>query len=225
MVVAITGASQGLGLALAGALSNARHRVHTCSRSALGISNASRSMSHVALDVLDQTAVNHWIEGIWAAEGRIDVVVNNAAVMNHPAPLWQIDKSDFDLTIDININGVMNVIRACTPKLIIQGHGSIVNLISGSAKQNPIHSGAYNASKAAVESLSCTLAKELPHGICVVSLIPGTTNTEMSQKILGERAEKFPDAHDWASRALPLITTLHSSQSGQTLTVPGTATE
>ncbi|MBN2062190.1 MAG: SDR family oxidoreductase [Deltaproteobacteria bacterium] len=215
---AITGGSRGLGFALARALSQLDHHIFTCART--GISFGC-TWHHTILDILDSTSVSEWFSDIIKAEGVIDVAINNAGIMNSPAPIWEIEKEDFDLVIDVNIKGVANVLRSCVPIFLAQKHGTIVNLISGSTRKSPAKSGAYSASKAAIEILTKTLANELPSNIKVFSLIPGPTNTDMLRKIIGNRAAEFPDLDHWVERAIPLLLNLNHIKSGTTLTVPG----
>ncbi|MEM8530474.1 MAG: SDR family oxidoreductase [Chloroflexota bacterium] len=220
-VILITGASKGLGAALAEDFTRLGHRVYTCARSPVEAAFSALSSHHTLLDVCNRQAIQEWVATIVQQEGELNVVINNAGIMNEPAPLWELSPENFDLVVDVNIKGVFNIVQATVPVMLSRGSGLIINLISGSGRKNPARSGAYNLSKTAIESFTKTLANELPEGIGAVALIPGTTNTAMLQKILGEQAHEFPDVADWVARATPFILSLDYTQSGQILTVPG----
>lgn len=220
-VILITGASRGLGAALAEDFTRLGHHVYTCARSPIETAFSVLSSHHTLLDVRDRQAVHEWVSTIVKQEERLDIVINNAALMNDPAPLWELPPENFDLVVDVNIKGIFHMVQATVPVMLQQGSGLIINLISGSGRKNPARSGAYNLSKTAIESFTKTLANELPEGIGVVALIPGPTNTAMLQKILGEHAHEFPDLTDWVARATPFILSLNYTQSGEILAVPG----
>jgi len=127
--------------------------------------------------------------------GRIDILVNNAAVQPPIGPLWENDPEEWLQTILTNLGGVFLCSRAVIPTMIRQGGGKIINLSGGGATSPRPYFSAYAASKAAVVRLTETLAEELkPHGIQVNAIAPGAVYTHMTEEVLsagasaGERA-------------------------------------
>ena len=76
-------------------------------------------------------AVKAWADRVLAEHGPPDLLINNAAVINRNAPLWEVPAAEFDRVIDVNIKGVANVIRHFAPAMIARGSGVIANLSSG----------------------------------------------------------------------------------------------
>jgi len=223
-IIVLTGVTSGLGHALAAALVEDGHQVFGCGRSEekIGELNASYGdrASFRVLDVSKCSLVAEWAAEVLEATDSIDFLINNAGIINSPAPVWQIEQSEFDAVIDVNVKGVANILRHFLPAMVEQQKGIIVNLISGTGQKCPTDAGAYTASKWAVDGLTKTLAAELPKEMAAISLVPGTTDTPMLHRIIGDRADAFPDASDWAKRAVPCILSLGPAQSGDTLTVP-----
>ena len=100
--------------------------------------------------------------------GRIDVLVNNAGVMNPRGPLWELDPLEWDQMMNINFRAPFLTCRHIVPVMILQGRGSIINIGSGAGISNRAEASAYCSSKAALHSLSQCLAKEVKeHNIAV----------------------------------------------------------
>lgn len=131
----------------------------------------------------DTAALNELVRGIDKTEGRLDVLVNNAGwsrVIAH-ADLDGLDDDTFDHIMSTNVRGTFACARACQALLKADGGGTIVNLSSVAAQ---IHFGsniAYCASKAAVESLTMTLARALAPDVRVVAVAPGVVDTEFTR--------------------------------------------
>lgn len=219
----LTGVSRGLGRALALHLSAAGHHVWGCSRNSSAIDELSalsleRGRFNV-VDVAHDPSVAGWAAEVQGAADSIDLVVNNAAVINSPAHVWKIDAGEFDSVLDVNIKGTANVVRHFLPPMLEQGRGVIVNVISGSGKNCPPMSGAYNTSKWAVEGLTRTLANELPSGLAAVALDPGTIDTAMLRRIIGDRAADYPSVAQWIDSAVNLLLALDATHNGQTISV------
>ena len=117
-----------------------------------------------AVDVAEENKVALWAEHVLAVHGAPDLLINNAALMNTPAPLWEVPAREFDRLIDVNIKGVANVIRHFVPAMIARGSGVIVNLSSGWGRSTSPEVAPYCASKFAMEGLTKSLAQELPGG-------------------------------------------------------------
>jgi NADP-dependent 3-hydroxy acid dehydrogenase YdfG len=83
------------------------------------------------VDVTDSAAVEVWSREVVAEYGPPDLLVNNAALMNAPAPLWEVPVDEFSLLLDVNVKGVFHVVRAFAPAMVARSSGVIVNLSSG----------------------------------------------------------------------------------------------
>src|SRR5262249_39347139 len=120
-LVAITGVTRGLGRALAERLVHSGHTVVGCGRSADAIGHLGTTLGRphdfAVLDVIHDLAVKAWAVRILAEHGPPDLLVNNAALINGNAPLWEVPSTDFDRVIDVNIKGTANVIRHFVPAM------------------------------------------------------------------------------------------------------------
>jgi NAD(P)-dependent dehydrogenase (short-subunit alcohol dehydrogenase family) len=225
MHIVITGVTRGLGRALAEWYLAQGHQVSGCGRSGMEIfelrSAHPEPHNFDAVDVTEPVKVGMWAERILGPGGAPDFLINNAALMNKPARLWQVPAQEFAKLIDVNIKGVANVIRAFVPAMVEAKRGVIVNLSSGWGRSTSPEVAPYCASKWAIEGLTKALAQELPEGMAAVPLNPGIINTDMLQKCFGTGAGKFPSAQEWAQRAAPFILTLGPKDNGQSLSVPG----
>lgn len=133
----------------------------------------------VPLDVRDDEAVERMFADVQRASGRIDYVFNNAGtgVMGETELL---EKRDWDLTIDINVGGVVNVVRAAYPRLIAQGFGHLVNTASMAGLVGSPFLSVYVATKHFVVGLSKSMRVEAArHGVRVSALCPGAVKTPL----------------------------------------------
>lgn len=204
-LIVLTGATRGLGKALAAEFTAAGHTVIGCGRS--------------TVDVRDAEAVAIWARSVLDSHGPPDLLINNAALMNTPAPLWEVPASDFDSVIDVNIKGVANVIRAFVPAMVKRGSGIIVNLSSGWGRSTSPEVAPYCASKYAIEGLTLALAQELPRGMAAIPLNPGVIDTDMLRQAWAEGAAKYPKPEAWAKRAAPFILGFSAKDNGRSLSV------
>jgi NAD(P)-dependent dehydrogenase (short-subunit alcohol dehydrogenase family) len=225
MVIVVTGVTRGLGRALAGEFITAGHTVVGCGRSGEGIIDL--RFSHPApqdfsvVDVTQMTKVELWADRVIGQHGAPDLLVNNAALMNHPAPLWQVPAAEFDRLMAVNVGGVANVIRAFVPAMIKRGKGVIVNFSSGWGRSVSAEVAPYCASKWAIEGLTKALAEELPKGMAAVPLNPGVINTDMLRQCWADGASGYPSAEVWAKTAAPFILKLGPKHNGQSVSVEG----
>ena len=225
MNIVITGVTRGLGRALAEWFIAQGHTVSGCGRSGMVIfelrSTHPEPHNFDAVDVTEPVKVGMWAERILGTQGAPDFLINNAGLVNHPAPLWQVPVQEFSKLIDVNIKGVANVIRAFVPAMVEAKRGVIVNLSSGWGRSTSPEVAPYCASKWAIEGLTKALAQELPAGMAAVPLNPGIINTAMLQICFGESAANYPKAEEWAGRAGPFILQLGAKDNGQSVSVPG----
>lgn len=222
--IVLTGASQGLGRALVDEFIALGHGVAGCARSADAMSALQErhgTPHHFsAVDVSSDAAVSAWGKAVLTDFGPPDLLINNAAIINPNAPLWEVSEQDFAHLTDININGVHRVLRAFLPAMMATGSGVVVNLSSGWGRSVSAQVAPYCASKWAIEGLTKALAQELPHGMAAVPVSPGVVNTEMLQSCFGEAASAHQTAEPWAKTAAPFMLGLSASDNGQSLTTP-----
>ena len=153
--------------------------------------------------------------------GVPDLVINNAAMINAPAALWEVPLDEFQQLVNINIVGVHCVTRSLLPAMIEQGKGVLVNLSSGWGRSVSAEVAPYCASKWAIEGLTKALAEELPAGLAAIPLSPGVIDTDMLRLAWGEGASGFRTPEQWAVSAAPYILGLTAKHNGQSLTTPG----
>lgn len=201
----ITGVSRGLGLALVRAFAARSVRVVGCARGAEAVRSLRAEFgpphSFAKVDVSDAAAVEDWV-GHEVERGGVPFwVVNNAAVIHNPQPMWEVEPVDIAQLLAVNVGGTLNVIRAVMPHLLQRGTGMIINMSSGAGRMGLPRIGVYCATKWAVEGLSHSLATELPGGIGVVALSPGMVNTDMLQTCYPDEARNYPEPNAWAAKA------------------------
>jgi len=223
MKIVITGVTRGLGRALAGEFIRGGHTVIGCGRGAEGIIDLrfKHSAPHdfAAVDVSAPVKVELWADRVLALHGAPDLLINNAALMNKPAPLWKISPEEFSRLVDVNIKGVANVIRVFVPEMIKAGRGVIVNFSSGWGRSTSPEVAPYCATKWAIEGLTRALAQELPAGMAAVPLNPGVINTEMLRTCWPEEAASHESPEDWAKRAARVILALGARDNGKPASV------
>lgn len=225
MKIVITGVTRGLGRALAEWYIANGHTVAGCGRSGPAIFDLRfthpEPHSFDAVDVTLPVKVSLWSERVLGAMGAPDILINNAALMNAPAPLWKVPAEEMGKIVSVNIVGVANVIRSFVPAMIERGSGVIVNLSSGWGRRVSPEVAPYCATKWAIEGMTKALAEELPHGMAAVPLNPGIIDTDMLRVNFGESAGSYPKADAWAKTAGPYILGLGAKDNGKSLTVGG----
>jgi NAD(P)-dependent dehydrogenase (short-subunit alcohol dehydrogenase family) len=222
--IAVTGVSRGLGRALVREWAAAGHRIAGCARSADAVRALADEVGgphrFTALDVRDDDAVAAWAANVVDVFGAPDLLVNNAALINANAPVWEVPRDEMDAVIDVNVKGVANVLRHLVPPMIARGSGVIVNVTSEWGRSTSPDVGPYCASKFAIEGLTKSLAQELPSGLAAIPLNPGIIDTEMLRSCFGDNAATYPTAEEWARTAAPFLLTLGREHNGRSLSVP-----
>jgi NAD(P)-dependent dehydrogenase (short-subunit alcohol dehydrogenase family) len=226
--IVLTGVTRGLGLALAAEFVDRGQTLVGCGTSAASIDKLRERWPAPhrfdVVDVSNDSAVALWSREVLAG-GPPDLLINNAAVMNTPAPLWQVAAAEFDRLVAVNISGVVNVIRHFVPAMVERKQGVIVNLSSGWGRSVSPEVAPYCASKFAIEGLTKALAEELPPGMAAVPLNPGIINTDMLRQAWSDGANAYPLPETWAKRAAPFILAISAKDNGHSLTVAGARTD
>jgi len=221
--IVVTGATKGLGRALVEGFVRGGNQVYGYGRSSSGVQSLQESFpEHIfnQVDVTDFEQVSTWADSIITQFGSPDLLINNAALMNSNATLWELEVEEVKSLFDVNIQGVFHCIKAFVPTMVKNETGIIVNLSSGWGRSTSPEVAPYCASKWAMEGLSKAMAQELPHGMACIPLNPGVINTDMLQSCFGPGADSYPDATEWAKQAVPYILAISPRDNGQSLTVP-----
>ncbi len=222
--IVITGVSQGLGRALVDAFTGSGHAVAGCARNGEAIAGLSATYGTPhrfnAVDVSDDAALEAWSREVLAEFGVPDLVINNAALVNKNAPLWDVPAAEFRQVMAVNISGVHSVIRCFLPAMLKRKSGVIANLSSGWGRSVAPEVAPYCASKWAIEGLTKALAAELPSGMAAVPVSPGVVNTEMLQSCFGDGAAMHQTPEEWAETAAPFFLALSPEDNGRSVTTP-----
>jgi len=187
-VVLITGASRGIGEAAARIFAEAGARVALTARSEDRIAAIAGEIGESAIaipcDVSRYWEMEAAVGACLSAFGRLDVLINNAGVIEPIAHLTEADPEGWGQAIDINLKGVFNGMRAAVPVMLETGGGTVLTVSSGAA-HGPVEAWShYCASKAGAAMLTRCLDKEQREtGIRAMGLSPGTVATEMQREI------------------------------------------
>jgi NAD(P)-dependent dehydrogenase (short-subunit alcohol dehydrogenase family) len=213
-VVAITGASRGIGAAAARVFAAAGAKVALLARSEGEIDALAAEIGPAALalrcDVADWASVQQAVATVVQRFGRLDVLVNNAGTIDPITRLADVDPAAWGRAVDVNLKGVFHGLRAAIPVMRAQGSGTIITVSSGAARAALEGWSSYCAGKAGALMLTqAAHLEEGPHGIRVLGLSPGTVATEMQVKIkasgINPVSQLDPAVHipaDWPARAL-----------------------
>ncbi|MDZ4290201.1 MAG: SDR family NAD(P)-dependent oxidoreductase [Prosthecobacter sp.] len=223
--VLITGCSRGLGRAMVAEFIGHGWNVAGCARTGKVVKELSTVFPdpHLfqACDVANDRKVAAFCEAVIARFGAPDLVLNNAAIVNHNAPLWEIEAAEFDRVIDINVKGAANVMRHILPAMLRRGSGVVVNFSSGWGRSTAAEVAPYCATKWAIEGLSQAVAQETAGKVAIIPLNPGIIDTAMLRISFGEGAAHYPSAEKWAESAVPFLIKLGAKDNGRQATAPG----
>ena len=185
--VMVTGATSGLGAAMADALSAAGARVVVTSRRLSGAQAVAQRLGSdalgVELDVRDEAVVDTTIAEVWERLGGLDVLVNNAGIgmrtvnprfLTDPQPFWEVTPAGFRDVVDTKVTGTFLVARAVAPRMVAAGSGRIVSISMSESTMTRRGFVPYGPSGAAVEALSRVMAADLAGTpVTVNMLLPG----------------------------------------------------
>lgn len=188
-VAIITGASRGLGKAIAESFAHEGALVAVCSRTneiftvADQIKTTCSSCYAGKLDVANYNEVKEFVEAVHKKFGRIDILVNNAAILGERTNIADYPIDVWEKVININLNGVFYFTHEVVKYMMTQGNGSIIMVSSSVGRKGRARWGAYAVSKFGVEGLVQVLADELKDtGIRVNSVNPGPLATKMRKQ-------------------------------------------
>jgi NAD(P)-dependent dehydrogenase (short-subunit alcohol dehydrogenase family) len=239
-VVIVTGGARGIGASYAAAIVAEGGRVAVCDT--LDPSSVVDGLGDRAwgarCDVSDPQSVRAFVDEAQGRFGRIDGLVNNAALfasLGENRPFEELDRDEFDLVMRVNVGGVFECCRAVTPIMRAQGYGKIVNISSGTFFKGTPGKAHYVASKGAVIALTRVIARETGrHGIRVNCIAPGFTLSEGVMEWGGQATEAHSAAsistrciardqmpEDLNGAVLFLLSADSDFVSGQTLAVDG----
>ncbi len=177
-VALVTGASSGIGRALAVELQQQGYVVYATARKISDLSALTTAgFFALELDVNDQTAIDHAVNTITAQHGRLDLLINNAG-FGAMGPVLDCSPAQLQLQFQTNVFSLVQMTRSLLP-LLLQSRSMVVNIGSVSADFVTPYAGIYCASKAAVHAINTALRLELaPFGIAVVLVQPGAIASE-----------------------------------------------
>ena len=212
--VVITGASRGIGEAAARVFAGAGCNVVLLARSRAAIDAIAAELGGAALaltcDVARYGDVKAAVDATEARFGAVDILINNAGVIEPVARLEASDPEDWGHVIDINLKGVYYGMRAVLPGMVARGGGTVITISSGAAHNALEGWSHYCTSKAGAAMLTMALHKEAAgQGVRAMGLSPGTVATEMQREIKASGVNPVSQLDwsdhipaDWPARAL-----------------------
>jgi NAD(P)-dependent dehydrogenase (short-subunit alcohol dehydrogenase family) len=211
-VALVTGASRGIGLAIARRLGRMGARVAICARNAKTLERAARDLRQEAIEALDVPAdvaraaeVAELVRRTRESLGPTDILVNNAGVGVF-SPIDELREADWDAVINTNMKAAFLVSKAVAPEMIRRHTGHIINISSLAGKNFFPGGGAYCASKWGLLGLTYCMGEDLrAHGIRVSAICPGTVHTEFSPHA-GKDPMKMLQPEDVAHAVAMLVT-------------------
>lgn len=193
-VVLITGAAGGLGRGLAAEFAAQGWRVAAAWHRASDFVESER-LWPVRLDVTSPTEAQNVTGQVLARWGRIDVLVNNAGI-TADQPLWQMEESDWDRVLAVNLTGARRCARAVLGPMIARREGHILNISSFSGRSGQRGQSNYAAAKAGLLGLTAALAREVgEHNIRVNAVLPGVLPTPMTARLKESDLARFASAN------------------------------
>src|SRR5437899_535092 len=236
-VAVVTGASRGIGRAIAQAFAREGAAVVICGRKQETLEQVAAEIGGgvhpIACHVGRADQIQRLVETATARFGKIDILVNNAATNIAQEPCLQIDEGKFDKMIEVNLKSAFRLTQAIAPGMCDRGWGSIINIASISGIRPQYHGMLYSMTKAALIMMTQSYALELgPRGVRVNAIAPGMIQTVLSEYYWKDEArreaimEDQPVKHlgqpeEIAEMAVLLASDRGSYITGQTMVVDG----
>jgi NAD(P)-dependent dehydrogenase (short-subunit alcohol dehydrogenase family) len=203
----VTGASRGIGEALARGLAAAGADVGVCARSEPDLAPTTGAVAALgrrslamACDVTDHQQVDRFLDRVRDQLGPVDILVNNAGGPLFQAPVLEVHQRGWERVFDLNLHSVFHLSQACGQEMTSRGSGSIINVASILPTRTWPSIAAYSASKAAVLNLTQSMADAFaPHGVRVNAICPGWVRTDLNAAYLQD-----PEQAETAIAAVPL---------------------
>jgi dehydrogenase/reductase SDR family member 4 len=185
-VAIVTGASRGIGRAIAEVFVREGAKVVICGRKQGALDQVAREIGAAAKPVVCHVGkaeqIDALVESTTREFGRIDILVNNAATNIAQEPCLQIDEAKFDKMVEINLKSAFRLIQRVAPGMCVRGSGSIVNVASISGLRPQYYGLLYSMTKAALIMMTQSYALELgPKGVRVNAIAPGVIQTALSE--------------------------------------------
>jgi dehydrogenase/reductase SDR family member 4 len=236
-VAIVTGASRGIGRAITEAFVREGARVVICGRKQETLDQVAReigpAVKPVACHVGRAEQIDNLVVVTTREFGPVDILVNNAATNISFGPCLEIDETQFDKMIEINLKSAFRLIKAVAPAMCARGSGSIINIASIAGLRPQLRSLLYSMTKAALIMMTQSYALELgSKGVRVNAIAPGLIHTALSEHYWKDEAQRenilekqaihrIGQPSDIAEIALLLASEKGSYITGQTLTVDG----
>ncbi|HLK50498.1 MAG TPA: SDR family oxidoreductase [Bryobacteraceae bacterium] len=233
----VTGASRGIGKAIAQAFVREGARVAICGRNAETLGDVARGLGTAALPVVCHVGradqIQAMVDTVTREFGRIDILVNNAATNVAQAPCLTLDDGMFDKMIEVNLKSAFRLTQLVAPGMCERGSGSIVNISSISGIRPQFEGMLYSMTKAALNMMTQSYALELgPKGVRVNAIAPGLIETVLSeyywkdearreQRIAGQPIRHLGQPEEIAEVAVLLASDRAGFVTGQTWVVDG----
>ena len=203
--VLVTGGNRGIGFAIARQLAERGNTVLLGARelksgedAAEVLRRSNLAVEFVHLDLTDPAVIDFAIKDLTSSGRPIDVLVNNAGVLQEK-PLLELTDEEVEASIAVHLAGPVRLIRGLAPGMIARGYGRIVNLSSGwgSFAEGMGGPGLYGVTKAALNALTVRLAKEFPNNVKVNAMCPGWVRTRMGGEAAPRTPEEAADTAIW----------------------------
>jgi NAD(P)-dependent dehydrogenase (short-subunit alcohol dehydrogenase family) len=239
-VAVVTGASRGIGEAIAHGLAQygaevivSSRKLEGCEAVAAQIVAAGGKARAIACHIGDMAALESLFARVQADHGRLDVLVNNAATNPYYGHVLDTDLGAFQKTVDVNIRGYFFASVLAGRIMRVQGKGSIINVASVNAVRPGPQQGIYSITKGAVLNMTKAFARECgPHGIRCNALLPGLIRTKFAGALLADEEQvrhylgthplgRVGEPQDLAGAAVFLASDASSYMTGELMVVDG----
>lgn len=235
----VIGGTTGIGFAIAQGLAKAgadvvptSRRIQEVERAAAKIEELGRRSLRLASDVADRSSLQAVADAVVATFGKVDILINSAGITKKTPTLDTTDE-DWNEILDTNLTGTLRACQVFGRLMTERGYGRIVNIASLSSFVSLYQVAAYAASKAAVASLTKSLAVEWArYGVCVNAIAPGVFRTALNSELLDTTArgkeflmrtpmQRFGNVEELAGAAVFLASDAASFVTGEILVVDG----